>query len=674
MVSLKKIPSLVVCSFAFILTACGGGGGSSSSSDGESTSDGTAISGTATAPAGSVASLTSYGWQIALRDFLISPAQAAIDGLSAVEGATVELIQVDDNGDQVGDVLATAVTSISGDYNLTVPAGTSLAGNLVVRITGTGGTEMRAQVVEQDVDINPITEYVLSKFIDQGSELGSLTTASVIRLTGQVEEFDLTATSDLQTMLAALDDETGAFVEEQIDIIDTGTGDASALAGTYRSFEFALGLHDDDGSNGVGDYSKEATVLEFSLTDNGDGSADVTTGGSDYWWSTQSVYNNAWTLNYVVEEETGGDTITVQVSDGDVLNIESEFEEDIDGDYGWRWPPYVMRLQKAANNKVLLGAFTAAAVRYETTDTNDDGEKDAVDPDARSGDEVFSYLFIAADKPQSMTASDLSGDYGVVELAVNTDENGYYGLSTSNFIASFDGVGSLDLSTTSGDELERSGTTVTYTSGDDIAETDIPYSVSADGSTFTAGGEDVTSLFSSDYQLMLLHSVTTADDSITDDEYFSEVEAVNSYGVKLPDTQLDLSGKEYRLVYNGEMLSGSATALSTGRFSNTLTVNSDGLSGTLSFAALVAEKSSAAADIEADNDAEATDYDVSFTLAENGVSAMTLTDAGDTNTVTLTGYFSADGALGVFRVSSAETGSDPDQLGVAFLVAVNADN
>jgi len=165
---------------ASALTACGGSsshGGSDSGSN-TNTTTGIQVSGTATAPAGAVAMLEPHPWLIAARDLLIPSAYAAINGLSPVEGATVELIRVDNNGQQVGDVLATTTTSISGDYRLTLPTGVNLAGNLVVRISGSGGSKMRAQVVQQDADINPISEFVLKKFIQQGTDLSTLKPAT----------------------------------------------------------------------------------------------------------------------------------------------------------------------------------------------------------------------------------------------------------------------------------------------------------------------------------------------------------------------------------------------------------------------------------------------------------------------------------------------------------------
>ena len=109
------------------------------------------------------------------------------------------------------EVLAETVTSITGDYRLTLPDGVNLAGNLIVRITGTG-TEMRAQVVDQAVNINPVSEFVLRKFIEEGTDLDQLVATDVVTLSGKVDTFDLTAGNDLSDMLAKLDQEVGEFV------------------------------------------------------------------------------------------------------------------------------------------------------------------------------------------------------------------------------------------------------------------------------------------------------------------------------------------------------------------------------------------------------------------------------------------------------------------------------
>jgi len=182
-----------------VLVGCGGGSG---------TSQTTNIEGEALAPGGVVALFEQRTIMMTVVDFLFPSALATITGLQPVTGATVELIRIDDNGDQVGEVLASTITSITGNYSLALPSGVSFAGNLVVRITGNGigpGNVMSAMVVEQSVDITPVSEFILQKFIDDGTALDSLAVNEVISLSGRVEAFDLTATGDISTMLAQLE-------------------------------------------------------------------------------------------------------------------------------------------------------------------------------------------------------------------------------------------------------------------------------------------------------------------------------------------------------------------------------------------------------------------------------------------------------------------------------------
>ena len=196
------------------LTACGSSGTST-------TSTGAEVSGLVEAPNGQIA-LFKQGQStlVALTEYIFPGAYAAITGLDPVTGATVELIRVDNNGDQVGAVLASTVTSITGNYSLSLPSGVDFSGDLVLRITGNGGAEMSAQVVEQSVDINPISQYILDKFIEDGTALDTLAVNEVVALSGRVEEFDLTATADLSTMLAQLEAEVGAFVDSEITVIN----------------------------------------------------------------------------------------------------------------------------------------------------------------------------------------------------------------------------------------------------------------------------------------------------------------------------------------------------------------------------------------------------------------------------------------------------------------------
>ena len=669
--SKTSLLALCVASASF-LAACGGSSSGSSSdsasSSGSGATTGIEVSGTATAPAGAVAMLEPHHWLIAARDLLISPAHAGIDGLTAVEGATVELIRVDNDGKQVGDVLATATTSISGDYTLTLPAGVNLAGNLVVRISGSGGSEMRAQVVQQDADINPISEYVLEKFVEKGTDLSTLETASVVKLSGKVKEFDLTASSNLSDTLAALETQTGPFVEDQIDTINSTAGDGSAVAGNYRAVELLFGLDDDDQKYGVGTYNLDGDFLEFAFADAGSGSLGLTVSGEDRHETNQNYFNNAYTLTYVTDVNNGGDTATATIDNAGVITIDSPFEEKIDGDNGWRFPPYVMRIQKALNDNVIFSTYNNSAVRYLTVDTNNDGVKDAVDPTAREGDEIFTNLFVAADKPTNMTAADLNGDYGRVFLESVLDSNGTYDIRVEHNIVGFDGAGTLSNGATDYLELTRSGGSVSYNTGTDAAATGLSYSVAADGSSLTVDGSAESGLFSASHNFLALHSVATVDDQNTTDNKINQLDVGTTFAVKLPTAQIDISGKTYRLFFMGVSLAGTDTELSTARFNSTLLVNNDGMSGTLTYAMAHLDKASPIAEVSTSEESDSSNTSIS--LAANGATTIVVTQSGASTT--LNGYFSADGSLGVFQSQHAATGANPDQLGIVFLVEVSS--
>ena len=85
-------------------------------------------------------------------------AAAAIDGVADVgAGVTVDLIQVDANGDQVGDVIASTTTGANGHYRLTAPADFFFGHDYVARATGTN-EKLEARVIDAALQINPISD------------------------------------------------------------------------------------------------------------------------------------------------------------------------------------------------------------------------------------------------------------------------------------------------------------------------------------------------------------------------------------------------------------------------------------------------------------------------------------------------------------------------------------
>ncbi len=143
-----------------INTACSSGGGGSTDPGSPNPPGGSNISGIVSTPSGMLASLKPYSLLANISNFLIPVATADITGISPVAGVTVELIQVDNNGIQIGDPLATAMTDANGMFVLETEESPSLFLQISV---GTGDAKMRAFVTSETTDINPMTEYVVDK-------------------------------------------------------------------------------------------------------------------------------------------------------------------------------------------------------------------------------------------------------------------------------------------------------------------------------------------------------------------------------------------------------------------------------------------------------------------------------------------------------------------------------
>ena len=101
-------PLALACAIA--LTACSSGGDSSTPAT-------TTISGLAEAPGGVIAQLEyNQSLAVAATNLLFPAAHAGITGLEPVTGATVELIRIDDDGNQVGLLSSRVILRYIADH------------------------------------------------------------------------------------------------------------------------------------------------------------------------------------------------------------------------------------------------------------------------------------------------------------------------------------------------------------------------------------------------------------------------------------------------------------------------------------------------------------------------------------------------------------------------------
>ena len=664
---MKKAALFLIACVASVTILAGCGGSSSSSSDDAGGGGATSrtISGTATAPAGAVAFHEAPSlFELAL-NVLIPPAHAAITGLDPVGGATVELLRVDNAGNPVGEVLAETVTSITGDYRLTLPDGVNLAGNLIVRITGTG-TEMRAQVVDQAVNINPVSEFVLRKFIEEGTDLDQLVATDVVTLSGKVDTFDLTAGNDLSDMLAKLDQEVGEFVEQQVAVIKAQPGDADSVTGDYRSAAFSLGLHDSDNDN-FGTFANDMWRGQFDFADGGGNTVAITLEGEESAYSNFSGMSVATgSIYYETDIDTESENLSGTLTDSGILSIEGAFEEEINGDNAFRYPSVIYNLQQVRNTGLFFLLSQEAAVRYGTTDTNGDEEPDALDPNDRRGDEVFRALEVFARSPSGMSDSDLSGAFGRVFLETYA-QTGVIELQTEVNVVTFNGDGTFDYGDASGHRVGLESNGSTYQTLSETGSTGDAINVSADGDIISAGTEDgqpvPTDGFINDTFDFIAFAETENNENIW-------AQFNKTLMVKLPDSAPDVSGKRYRLMLLSVALDGVGNGSSdiemiNSQFNSYVNLTSN-TAGTLNGSFTLVEKTGLGGDLVVEQDT--VDEPLTASIAANG--ATTLTLAGQDGSNIMEGFFNQDASLGVFTTRWVPQGGDPNELGLVVLIDV----
>lgn len=635
-----------VALLTLILTACGG-------SDGDTSARSQEVSGNVTAPGGEVAMLKHQSFIESVFNGVFPSVYAGITGLQPVTGALVELIRIDNDGNQVGDVIATTTTSISGDYTITVPAGVSLGGNLVVRISGDNDIDLRSQVVEESVDISPMSEFVLRKFIQSGSSLNDLTNSSVVKLRGQVEEFNLASRIDMSSMLTALENEVGEFVDKEIASINATPSSAVQISGEYRLIDMAIGLHDGD----FGTYALDMFYSSVALTGESDGSVEVElTDNEGAWGYVHGNDASAYYESVYYTESEEDETVAATYDSGKILTIEADFEEEIDGDSGWRSPPQIIKFQKVKDSNVAFSLSTYNSARYATIDTNGDGTNDALDPDAQSGTEVGRGLLLMADQPTNMSSPDLTGDFGRVYFGSRFINTGFVEVETETNVLTFSGNATVDVAATTQQRVSRSGGYSTQEYG---AEPGLSIVTVSSGDIVSVDGDSVDGFVNADYNFLVFYHADGLDGS--------DMEIDTTLAVKLPSETPVLTGRTYRLIFaNSAMLSDTAFELSHSGFTTTLDFTSES-SATVNGAIATIDLPSFGVPLESSK--ESVSLTANTSVASNGAAMISVTDSD--GTFSMTGYFNESASLGVFTTASANTNSDPDGLGLAVLVEID---
>ena len=128
---------------------------------------------------------------------------------------TVELIRVDEDGNQVGDVIARTTTNANGEYNIEMPEGLVFGPDLVLRVV-VDGNEMRAFLADDEVDIDPYSEYIYRECQENTDSLSNLTADEINALTTLIQQFAVDIQDSLDISIANFEEIIGDFIINMI--------------------------------------------------------------------------------------------------------------------------------------------------------------------------------------------------------------------------------------------------------------------------------------------------------------------------------------------------------------------------------------------------------------------------------------------------------------------------
>jgi hypothetical protein len=206
-----RLSHFLLALFAGCLISCSGGSSGGSAPPSGSSAAGTTVSGSVQAPGGLIALQPKSPSQF-FANFFSSAAYANISGSSAVpDGTVVQLGRV--TGDGSGFSLLSSAQTAGGRYSFNLTnLNLQFASDLLVQVVS-GTAQMRAFVVSDTVDLDPVSETAVQLALEQlsanpGSTLNNFTVQELADLTGSISVITtasfLTSSSTIDTTVTAI--------------------------------------------------------------------------------------------------------------------------------------------------------------------------------------------------------------------------------------------------------------------------------------------------------------------------------------------------------------------------------------------------------------------------------------------------------------------------------------
>ena len=171
-----------VSAITLTISACGGSSGGATPTP----TPNPQVTGTVSAPGGGIAFNQPTGMERFFVNILGKNAYAAIEGVIAVgAGVTVNLIEVDANGDPVGSTLASAITAADGSFSIEAPSGFTPGPQFVIRAAGTSG-DLDARVIDLVTNVDPVSDATSDIVATNVNDLSLLTASEITEINDAV--------------------------------------------------------------------------------------------------------------------------------------------------------------------------------------------------------------------------------------------------------------------------------------------------------------------------------------------------------------------------------------------------------------------------------------------------------------------------------------------------------
>jgi hypothetical protein len=325
------------------------------------------------------------------------------------------------------------------------------APDLVVRVRGAGGVDMRAQVVGETTDINPFSEFVLRQIIAAtDTSLSDLSADDVAALIDLAKQFDLPAGADLAATVQQLERLAGDTIAQALAAAKAESGDAPDIAGAWHMLKFVVALLSEfDGDNVSGAFGifmeqdTEPAGGGGSLTfaDAGGGKFDVTGQvlRSEAVLSADVVAGviQKYDLSTEITDPDAPAAVNKTVTAGGLSNgrlaLSVPREEKLDPAAGvGRRTVTAPEILFPGSADVFIGLDTESKTSYSLNDAGD-----AIDPTDIVGRGTGFSVDIFAKVDPDLTLQDLNGQFGVVQSGVTLVPNSEIDVVISLLILDF---------------------------------------------------------------------------------------------------------------------------------------------------------------------------------------------------------------------------------------------